>query len=155
MLKKLGGCGCVPQSGFPALVPKAPGVIRGRAPSAVRCEFFFCRSWGTVRLVPRRHRPPQLGFPKSGPTAGADGPKQRPTPCQFVGQLCQIEPTAKLANFRDAKIQRKAHDESKGGSRARARSRSKGIYFKFQGKAKLKPSRSALFGQSNPPATAA
>ena len=30
-----------------------------------------------------------------------------------------------------------------------------GIYFKFQGKAKLKPSRSALFGQSNPPATAA
>jgi len=30
-----------------------------------------------------------------------------------------------------------------------------GIYFKFQGKAKIKPSMPALFGQSNPPATAA
>ena len=29
------------------------------------------------------------------------------------------------------------------------------IYFKFQGKAKIKPSMPALFGQSNPPATAA
>ena len=39
--KKLGRCGCVPQSGFPALIPKAPGVIRGRAPSAERCKILF------------------------------------------------------------------------------------------------------------------
>ena len=39
--EKLGRCGCVPQSGCPALVPKAHGVIRGRAPSAVRCEILF------------------------------------------------------------------------------------------------------------------
>ena len=68
---------------------------------------------------------PPLGSPKCWPTAGADGPKRRPTFDQSISQLCQIEPTAKLANFRDAKIRRKAHDESKGGSRARARSRSK------------------------------
>jgi hypothetical protein len=39
--EKLGRCGCVPQSGCPALVPKAHGVIRGRAPGAVRCEILF------------------------------------------------------------------------------------------------------------------
>ena len=52
---------------------------RGRAPCAERCEIlFFGRSWGTVRLVPRRHRPPPRGDPPKGwPTAGADGLKAK------------------------------------------------------------------------------
>jgi hypothetical protein len=42
-----------------------------------------------------------------------------------------------------------------GGAAEEAGGKKTRIYFKFQGKAKIKPSMPALFGQSNPPATAA
>ncbi|PZN81646.1 MAG: hypothetical protein DM484_08065 [Candidatus Methylumidiphilus alinenensis] len=52
---------------FPALVQKTAGIHAEAAlPARKGVKSFFWRSWGTVRLVPRRHRPPPRGDPQKG-----------------------------------------------------------------------------------------
>ena len=80
--------------------PKCPRNHPGPRSKRGKVLILFLPLMGSVLPRSSVAQTPPLGSPKSGPTA-------------------------KLANFRDAKIRRKAHDESKGGSRARARSRSK------------------------------
>ena len=80
--------------------PKCPRNHPGPRSTRGKVLILFLPLMGSVLPRSSVAQTPPLGSPKSGPTA-------------------------KLANFRDAKIRRKAHDESKGGSRARARSRSK------------------------------
>ena len=56
--KSLVGAAVSRSRAFSALVPTAPGVIRGRAPGAERCEILFLVApWGLCVFVPRRHRP--------------------------------------------------------------------------------------------------
>ena len=66
--KKLGRCGCVPQSGCPALVPTAAIVLM--APRSKRGKvgnLVWVAPWGLCVFVPRRHRPqPQGRTPKAG-----------------------------------------------------------------------------------------
>ena len=90
LLKKLGRCGCLPQSGYPALVPTAPGVIRGRAPGAERCEIFFwlllgdCASSFLDGTDPSRKGEPQkLGRPLAR-TASSKGQR-----ICLLGLCCQ------------------------------------------------------------------